>query len=152
MINPAQDPDPCLTSSPAGSVYVIYPPPILRILVSPSPRIRIPNSPPTLGRMEGNNKRGNWIDKGRQKSYREYLGRNMGLYTYCSKGIRKKSYFLVAGPLRGGGLNGCATMKKNWCNLKVLASKSRGGGGLKSTKKKTFFAVSLTHLLTVIID
>ena len=53
------------------------------------------------------------------------------------KGLRetaKKALFLVAGPIRGGGLNGCATKEKRtfFClrGKKVpMATKPRGGGG-----------------------
>ena len=53
---------------------------------------------------------------------------------------------------RGGGLNGCGTKKKiilfNVRKKVPMANKPRGGGkGLngRATKKKTFFAASLTE-------
>ena len=37
----------------------------------------------------------------------------MKKWTRIAREVAKKVIFLVAGPLRGGGLNGCATKKKN---------------------------------------
>ena len=82
----------------------------------------------------------------------------IGEYTsYILWEAAKKVIFLVAGPLRGGGLNGCATKEKiTFFNIrkKVPMATKPGGGGLKALvagplRKELFFAASLyTHKKT----
>ena len=56
----------------------------------------------------------------------------LSLFQSYDKGSPKKVIFLVASPLRGGKLNGCATKeKRTFCNVRKkvpIASKPRGGG------------------------
>ena len=53
--------------------------------------------------------------------------------TYVILREAAKKNFLVAGPLRGGGLHGCATKEKRaFFNVRKkvpMATKPRGGGG-----------------------
>ena len=69
-------------------------------------------------------------------------------------GEQQKSYFLSGrAAKRGGGLNGCATMKKKtFFNVRKkvpLATKPKGEGGLKALvagplRKEPFFAASFS--------